>query len=177
MEPGTLLSIPRVAVQRTSLLIDCRTGQNIPKPAFAITRASPPIANASMFPAADDSDDTQLYLDLGTVHDLCRVRLNGQNLGVVWTAPWRVDITAAVRASENQLEIDVVNGWANRLIGDLQKGNRAVRQVSWPSGLLGGKTFAAGRFSFVTHQHYKPSSPLRSAGLLGPVTVRRQVDQ
>ncbi len=128
-------------------------------------------------PAADDSSDTQLYLDLGTVHDLCRVRLNGQNLGVVWTAPWRVDITAVVKASENQLEIDVVNGWANRLIGDLQKGNRGVRQVSWPSGLLGGKTFAAGRFSYVTHQHYKPSSPLRSAGLIGPVTVRRQVDQ
>ena len=126
-------------------------------------------------PVAEDSgDNTKLYLDLGTVHDLCRVRLNGKDLGVVWTAPWRVDITAAVRAFDNQLEIDVVNGWANRLIGDLQQGNRGSREVSWPSGLLGGRTYPAGRFSFVTHQHYKASSPLLPAGLLGPVTVRRE---
>jgi hypothetical protein len=121
--------------------------------------------------AEDPSNNTRLYLDLGTVHDLCRVRLNGQDLGIVWTAPWRVDITAAVKVFDNQLEIDVVNGWANRLIGDLQEGNCAVRQLTWPSGLLGGKTFAAGRFTFVTHQHYKASSPLLPAGLLGPVTV------
>ncbi|TWT81533.1 hypothetical protein CA13_29860 [Planctomycetes bacterium CA13] len=119
----------------------------------------------------DVSDDTRLYLDLGTVHDLCRVRLNGHDLGVVWTAPWRVDIASAVKPSDNQLEIDVVNGWANRLIGDLQEGDRGVREVTWKSGLLDGKTFSAGRFSFVTHQHYKPASPLLPAGLLGPVTV------
>ena len=128
-------------------------------------------------PTAEDSGGyRKLYLDLGTVRDLCRVRLNGQDLGVVWTVPWRVDITATVRASNNQLEIDVVNGWANRLIGDLQEGNRAVRQLTWPSGLLGGKTFAAGRFTFVTHDHYKANSALKPAGLIGPVQIRKQMD-
>ena len=40
----------------------------------------------------------RIYLDLGVVKNLARVRLNGQDLGVVWCAPWRVDITGAVKA-------------------------------------------------------------------------------
>jgi hypothetical protein len=105
------------------------------------------------------------------VHDICRVRLNGKDMGIVWTAPWRVDITDALRPTGNQLEIEVVNTWANRLIGDQQPGNKNTRKVSWPSGLLGGKEFPAGRYSFGTHNHFKASSPLQPAGLLGPVRI------
>ena len=50
---------------------------------------------------------TRLFLDLGVVNDMARVRLNGKNLGVVWCAPWRVEITAAVKAGGNELEIGV----------------------------------------------------------------------
>ncbi|MGD0901154.1 MAG: glycosyl hydrolase, partial [Thermoguttaceae bacterium] len=60
----------------------------------------------------------RIYLDLGAVKNLARVRLNGHDLGVVWCAPWRVDITGAVKARDNQLEIVVANLWPNRLIGD-----------------------------------------------------------
>ena len=60
------------------------------------------------------------YLDLGVVHDMARVRLNGKDLGVVWCAPWRVEVTGAIKAGDNPLEIEVVNRWANRLIGDKQ---------------------------------------------------------
>ncbi len=59
-----------------------------------------------------------MCLDLGVVKNLARVRLNGRDLGVVWCAPWRVEITGALKAGENQLEIAVVNLWPNRLIGD-----------------------------------------------------------
>jgi hypothetical protein len=106
------------------------------------------------------------------VRELGSVRLNGRDLGTVWTAPWRVDITAALLPTGNRLEIEVINGWVNRLIGDLQPGNKALRQLTWSSGLLGGKTHAAGRYTFVTHQHYKADSPLRPSGLLGPVTIQ-----
>jgi hypothetical protein len=58
------------------------------------------------------------HLDLGTVRNLAHVRLNGADLGVVWTAPWRVDVRGALRGRDNRLEIDVVNLWPNRLIGD-----------------------------------------------------------
>ena len=40
----------------------------------------------------------KLYLDLGIVKELARVKLNGRDLGVVWCPPWRVDISAAVRS-------------------------------------------------------------------------------
>jgi hypothetical protein len=122
-------------------------------------------------PGFDPAGQAKISLDLGSVHDICRVRLNGKDVGIVWTAPWRVDITGLLRATGNQLEIEVVNTWANRLIGDQQPGNKDVRKVSWPSGLLGGKEFPAGRYSFTTHNHFKPNSPLQPAGLLGPVRI------
>ena len=46
----------------------------------------------------------RLWLDLGTVREMAEVRLNGKNLGVLWTAPWRVDITDAVKPKETTLK-------------------------------------------------------------------------
>src|SRR5208282_136525 len=60
----------------------------------------------------------RLFLDLGVVKNIAQVRLNGRDLGVVWTAPWRVEITDAVKPAGNRLEIDVVNVWANRIMHD-----------------------------------------------------------
>ena len=89
----------------------------------------------------------RLYLDLGTVKDTARVKLNGKDLGVVWCHPWRVEISKAVKPGENQLEIEVVNLWPNRLIGDsgLPEAQRRTRTNMplnakgkfLPSGLLG----------------------------------------
>ena len=79
------------------------------------------------------------YLDLGVVHDMARVKLNGKDLGVVWCAPWRVEVTGAIKAGDNQLEIEVVNRWANRMIGDKQPADANARTVECPPGFLGGK--------------------------------------
>jgi len=95
---------------------------------------------------------SQWYLDLGTVKNLARVRLNGHDLGLVWCAPWRVDITRALKASGNQLEIDIVNLWPNRLIGD--------------QGLPPEK-----RLTSTTWNPFKRDSTLLESGLLGPVTL------
>ena len=46
------------------------------------------------------------------------VRLNGKDLGILWKAPYRVDIFGAVKNGENVLEVKVVNLWVNRMIGD-----------------------------------------------------------
>ncbi|MEO0452505.1 MAG: glycosyl hydrolase [Verrucomicrobiota bacterium] len=62
--------------------------------------------------------DQVITLDLGEVHCIVRVTLNGKDLGVVWTAPWQVDISDAVKPGNNQLEIEVTNHWINRIIGD-----------------------------------------------------------
>jgi hypothetical protein len=95
---------------------------------------------------------TRLLLDLGTVHEVASVRLNGRDLGVVWTKPAQVDITDAVKPSANKLEITVVNLWPNRLIGDeaLPKKQRLTE----------------------TNMHkFGSASPLLPSGLIGPVSV------
>ena len=55
------------------------------------------------------------------------MRLNGQSLGVVWTAPWSVDLTGLAKAGKNELEIDVSNTWVNRLVGDARIPDEAQR--------------------------------------------------
>ena len=66
----------------------------------------------------DELSKGLLRLHLGKVGCIARVRMNGQELGVVWTAPWTIDLTGAARPGANLLEIDVANVWQNRLIGD-----------------------------------------------------------
>lgn len=89
----------------------------------------------------------RLFLDLGNVKELARVRLNGTDLGVVWCEPWRLEISAAVKPGANTLEIEVTNLWPNRLVGDnplpaaLRRTQTNIpidpKQALLPSGLLG----------------------------------------
>ena len=112
-----------------------------------------------------------LYLDLGKVKNLARIRLNGKDLGTVWTAPWRVDISGAVKAKNNALEIEVVNLWPNRLIGDEQLPYDGHEHGRWPEWLLESKPRTSGRYTFSAHRHYTKDSPLLESGLIGPVTI------
>jgi len=104
------------------------------------------------FQRPNPADQALLFLELGKVNDLASVRINGRDLGVVWTAPWRVSIPCEVlKQTGNELEIEVANLWGNRLIGDgkLPPEQRRAKtdQVAWkykenddhlsPSGLLG----------------------------------------
>jgi hypothetical protein len=123
-----------------------------------------------------------LHLDLGAVKNLARVRLNGRDLGVVWCAPWRVDITEAAQANGNRLEITVANLWPNRLIGDEQlprdaEYGRGGNLTRWPDWLLKNEPRpSAGRYTFATWQHFRKDSALLPSGLLGPVTLQRLAD-
>ena len=58
------------------------------------------------------------FLDLGNLKNIGHIRLNGKDLGILWTAPWQVDITGALKNKGNVLEVEVSNLWINRLIGD-----------------------------------------------------------
>ena len=100
-------------------------------------------------------DGRPILLDLGVVHSMARVRLNERDMGVVWCAPWRVDITDEVQATQNRLEVDVANLWPNRLIGD--KRYPEDKRVAW-----------------TTFDPYQADSPLLPSGLLGPVTLKTQ---
>ena len=122
----------------------------------------------------------KIYLDLGVVHDMARVRLNGKDLGVLWCAPWQVDVTEALKPGKNQLEIEIANRWINRLIGDQQPADANARTMKFPSGLLGGKDYKTGRYTFDTRSlrtPYKASDSLLPSGLIGPVTLRSPEDE
>ncbi|NJL18935.1 MAG: hypothetical protein HC901_01085 [Bdellovibrionaceae bacterium] len=118
------------------------------------------------------SVDAALHLDLGRVEDVARVTLNGRDLGVVWSRPYRVAIPPGLlRERGNQLKIEVANTWHNRLVGDQQPGNKDVRKLQWENGLLAGRSYAAGRYTFATRDLPKENSTLQSSGLLGPVAL------
>jgi len=99
------------------------------------------------------TDGFEIWLDLGKVHEIARVRLNGKDLGVVWCAPWRIDISDAIKSRNNDLEIEVANLWPNRLIGDAGKPESE-------------------RFTWTVQGHpYNAKSELLPCGLLGPVRL------
>ncbi len=121
----------------------------------------------------EDLDDTKYYIDLGVVNDIARVKLNGKDLGVIWCAPWRIDISSALQEGNNELEIEVANRWINRLLGDRQEPDANVRTVKFENGLLGGQEFTTGRYTFTTNSamgSFKFTEPLPS-GLLGPIKI------
>jgi (4-O-methyl)-D-glucuronate---lignin esterase len=94
----------------------------------------------------------RLALDLGEVKELAQVRLNGKDLGVLWARPFRVDITDALRPEGNQLEIEVVNFWPNRIIGDqFVPANKRLTRTNI--------------------RKLTKETPLMPSGLLGPVSV------
>jgi len=125
----------------------------------------------------DNLDDTKYFIDLGVVNDIARVKLNGKDVGVIWCAPWRIDISGALKEGNNELEIEVANRWINRLLGDKQEPDANVRTVRFDNGLLGGQEFTTGRYTFTTQAamgSFRFTEPLPS-GLLGPVELLQEI--
>jgi hypothetical protein len=118
----------------------------------------------------------ELWLDLGAVKNVAEISLNGQDLGVLWKPPFRVNVTPAAKPGVNQLVVKVTNLWPNRLIGDEQLPPDCEwdgqQLKAWPQWLLAGKPSPTGRLTFTTWHHYKKDSPLLESGLLGPVTLQ-----
>lgn len=124
-------------------------------------------------------------LELGTVQHIARVKLNDRDLGVVWCAPWRVELPAdLLKPSGNALAIEVTNVWANRLIGDEQeppdcewipssyKPEMGGSLKEFPDWFLQNKPRPSkGRYCFVTWNYFNKDSPLVASGLLGPVRL------
>jgi hypothetical protein len=124
----------------------------------------------------EKSSSERIYLELGEVHDLARIILNNKDLGVVWTAPWHMDISDALIEGENHLEIHVANRWPNRLIGDEFMPFDGISEGELPSWLTSGEKRSSGRYTFTTLSCYTKDSPLLPSGLLGPVALK-QIDK
>ncbi len=109
----------------------------------------------------DDSkpkpQNSRLVLDLGSVREIAEVKVNGQSCGTVWCPPWRVDVTDEVKPGENKLQIEVVNFWPNRIIGD-------------------ASLSPAERWTRTNIRKLTAKTPLDEAGLLGPVEMFEAVN-
>ena len=103
--------------------------------------------------AEDVTRSSKYFLELGRVANIAEVKVNGVSCGIIWTYPYRADVTKAIRKGTNTIQIEVTNTWANRLIGDqlLPPDKRYTKTIA-PFRLLQGK-------------------PLLEAGLLGPLSI------
>ncbi len=94
----------------------------------------------------------KIFLNLGELTAMAKVYVNDKYAGGVWTSPWQLDITNLVTKGENNLKVEVVNTWVNRLIGDLNLPKE--QRKTWSS----------------VNSH-TADSPLQPSGLFGPVTI------
>jgi len=120
-------------------------------------------------------NENRLELDLGSVHKIAEVFVNGEQVGLLWKPPFRIAIDNVVKAGQNTLEIRVTNLWPNRLIGDEnlpldyeRKGNQIKE---WPIWLTEGKARPTERTTFTSWNHWKADEALLTSGLLGPVRI------
>ena len=135
------------------------------------------------------SEGARLVLDLGRVHEFAEVMVNGKKLGTLWKAPFRVDITDAIKSGEKiDLRIRVTNLWANRLIGDDRQfaddctwkgekrgGIKEIGVTEIPGWVKEGKKSPTGRCTFTTWKHWDKDDELQPSGIIGPVRLRTLV--
>ncbi len=112
------------------------------------------------FNVSSGADNKATILDLGELRDVAEVFINEKSAGILWKKPYRIDISKLVQAGKNDLKIEIVNLWVNRLTGDMLldpkdrfcKTNQSyMKSEVWPGG----------------DEPFR----LQTAGLLGPVTI------
>jgi hypothetical protein len=116
----------------------------------------------------------RLFLQLSDLAEIADVTVNGKDLGVVWLPPYRVEISDAVRAGRNRLEVRVANLWANRLNADslrpeserFTRSNLDRIQTDPTSDSSYGRV-PRGK----TRPVYTEMPPLMRSGLFGPVRI------
>jgi len=103
----------------------------------------------------------RIWLELGRVEVIADVVVNGRDLGTAWLPPYRVDVTDAVRAGGNLLEVRATNLWRNRIIGDLK----------YPDGFPDGPRPKQFKTELFTLGWWKRDEVLQPSGLLGPMRL------
>ncbi|WP_298646316.1 glycosyl hydrolase [uncultured Proteiniphilum sp.] len=110
--------------------------------------------------------DKEYFLQLENVKDIgiAEVKINGKEKGVLWTKPFRIEISRELQPGENKLEIKVINSWYNRVAGDEMFPDK--------------KQYTKTNIVLINDFRGRPKQeiPLEPSGLLGPVTIEEMVD-
>ena len=101
----------------------------------------------------DTVPEGECWIDLGKVHHIAHVFLNGKDLGTAWKQPYRVDAGEALKKGSNTIEIRVTDSWVNRLVGDAQPG--------------------AEKITYTAVQFYNAEDKTLPSGLEGPVRIMK----
>jgi hypothetical protein len=100
-----------------------------------------------------DGDCTiPLAIDLGKVDGLATIKLNGIKAETLWRYPYRSNVSGWVKKGKNSLEIELINCWWNRLVGDQQPGAKPLTSTAFVG--------------------WKEDSPLLPSGISGPVKLQ-----
>jgi hypothetical protein len=125
----------------------------------------------------------RIILELGELNDIAELRVNGKSAGVLWYPPYSADITPLLKKGDNLLEILVTTNWANRLIGDEQEPvdfewgddrgeNLGRAMLAYPDWFINNQPRPSqNRKTFSVWYYYRKDSPLKPAGLVGPVRL------
>lgn len=97
-------------------------------------------------------ENEDIYINLGKLSAMAKVKLNGKYMGGVWMAPYRLNISDAIKQGKNELEIEVVNLWRNQLIKDKQRPEDE-------------------KYTWIVTDKITAESTVQSSGLLGPVVI------
>jgi hypothetical protein len=110
-------------------------------------------------------EPNKYYVQLGSVKDvgMAEIKINGKNKGIVWTPPFRIEISKELQKGVNSLEIKVINSWYNRVAGDEMSNNK--------------KKFTQTNIVLSHDFRGRPIDeiPLEPSGLLGPVLITRSL--
>ena len=147
------------------------------------------------FALTKDEAKTVRKISLGDVRDIARVRLNGRDLGVAWYEPFEVATCNAAKEGDNELEVEVTNGWHNRLLGDhLAEGDdcewgparkhqsdmegtrtfcgRGLKRIPDWAWNADGSRPSTNRVAFTSWDYFTGDESPRPSGLLGPVCLK-----
>jgi hypothetical protein len=135
--------------------------------------------------AGDLGKNKRILLNLGELHDIAELEINGKNAGVLWCPPYKTDITPWLKKGDNRLTVHISVNWANRLIGDEQypadfewgrdRGEEGRAMKAFPDWFIKNEPRPSqGRKAFTLWYYFRQDSPLYPAGLIGPVQLVKQ---
>lgn len=97
---------------------------------------------------------TRYWLEFGKICNIAEILVNGRSCGTLWTPPYRVEVTDALKSGSNSLTIRVANTWANHIKGARE--DKIEHDGFW------------------TLVPYWPDVPLQSSGIIGSAELLRQ---
>ena len=95
----------------------------------------------------------EVYVVFEDIQEMARVSVNGNDCGIVWTPPYKANITPYLKSGKNTITVEVINTWNNRIVGDITN----------PAGEQYTQTNIKYKF--------KPDKPLLKSGLTGKAEI------